>query len=512
MGGFSEPPPNASELFEIKNPPEHAYSIYKEGEWVLYKPNPDTLSNRKELIEYNDSLFLNLLKFSEQVKGQLISNKEQFLCPPSPFDILHGIKTQVSIDASNNFNRDLVKQEIQKLDTYKKSFQEFYQRIFNKEISENLEPNHREFIIARHHEFMRIQAENYLMSLTMYLLMNSDTSVKESVQLFARDLRTEPADYYGTLWLYGISLENEKYELTENITLRRPTSIDISVKYPAALTNIIPNFNDNDLYKNTAIFEFKMPKITDMDAHIPYAILRIILPLYKPASVGMLSYTYRAEGILTPGSHYLPSSISNLPAIFGDIDHRVLYPINFSQKDVEPFNKFYKHMAHIIYSTIEESTPLHKTIRIALDRYRKALLGREENENRITYAVNSLEALFINENDEISYKFRQRITLFYCLLFPEIDFNELLALLKKSYTIRSKYIHGDFVPLNKTLSKEELLKMFDVNRVCLVAFYQLKDSFDNDKTSFIKLIDNAFIDLPSLEKLKLNIKNCVLVN
>ena len=82
---------------------------------------------------------------------------------------------------------------------------------------------------------------------------------------------------------------------------------------------------------------------------------------------------------------------------------------------------------------------------IAFDRYNNALEGIKPEE-RIMYATMALEALYLNEKQELKRRFSQRTAS--ALGFMDHDPLKVSKTTKKAYDLRSKFVHGVIIKQN----------------------------------------------------------------
>ena len=103
---------------------------------------------------------------------------------------------------------------------------------------------------------------------------------------------------------------------------------------------------------------------------------------------------------------------------------------------------------------------------IAYRHYSEALLSLIRTEEKITNAVIGLESLLLAENQEISFRFWVRGAKILGLLnYSPLDVKKIL---KIAYDIRSTFVHGDDLELDKKLSKinknQQQINLFSQSR------------------------------------------------
>ena len=145
---------------------------------------------------------------------------------------------------------------------------------------------------------------------------------------------------------------------------------------------------------------------------------------------------------------------------------------------------------------------------IAVQRYEDSLLKPEITESRLSFAIMALEALFLKEEEreELEHRLGQRVAK----LLAEFGHEplEVYNKLKRSYSIRSSFVHGS--PISKDQQSEALKLTQDILeyvRLSIVIQLQLKGTIDKDK--FLSLLDNTLLTQNASEKLqKILEENC----
>ena len=178
---------------------------------------------------------------------------------------------------------------------------------------------------------------------------------------------------------------------------------------------------------------------------------------------------------------------------------------------------FYKSTHNIIpkglyNQSTEEKSTIHLTI--AYRHYSAALLSRilgQTIEEKIMNTVIGLESLLLAENQEVSFRFWVRGAKILSLL--GYSPMRVQTLLKLAYDIRSSFVRGDDLELEKKLKKLNenqhnpnsfLLEILDYLRALIVAMIFLSTNQDFvtnkkriryfEKKKFLDIVDNALID------------------
>ena len=135
-------------------------------------------------------------------------------------------------------------------------------------------------------------------------------------------------------------------------------------------------------------------------------------------------------------------------------------------------------------------------VTIAYNRYCDALLEGNLPEKRIMNVMMGFEALFINENQEVGYRLRTRVSKFLSIL--ELDPYSLRKKLKDAYAIRSLFSHGSVLDY-KTRKKHEkrcgdlkdfIAEILDYLRISIV----LITLINLNKDQFVDMVDDSFAD------------------
>ncbi|MGB8310661.1 MAG: hypothetical protein WCE81_02210 [Halobacteriota archaeon] len=154
---------------------------------------------------------------------------------------------------------------------------------------------------------------------------------------------------------------------------------------------------------------------------------------------------------------------------------------------------------------IESDSPLF----ISLQRYRSLFLNPQSGgiTGQITSAMMSLEALYLKEGEtsESTYKLSQRTAavIRLCGLNPTKIYGDV----KKSYGVRSKYVHGSTKSLPTNEDALKLTKrVLMYARISLLVFLQLNIHTNALKDLFIDEIDESLLNYEKYKDLKNRIR------
>jgi len=195
--------------------------------------------------------------------------------------------------------------------------------------------------------------------------------------------------------------------------------------------------------------------------------------------------------------------------------------IKISQENIEAFINFYTKIADYIpvnlYSQGDRQAGMIHLL-IAYQHYCQALLSKTRIEEKITNVVIGLESLILAENQEIAFRFCVRGAKILSLLnYSPIEVKKIL---KVAYNIRSTFVHGDDIELEKEVrkldsnyqSQDFLLKILDYLRILIIVIICLsknsefilvkKDIINFEKRKFLELVDDSLIDKIQESKLQ----------
>ena len=305
--------------------------------------------------------------------------------------------------------------------------------------------------------------------------INKD-KVIERISLFISDLEDNPILWQPVVWINGIWMETDSIKIRDNILLRKPESNDLEFEYP--YNSFVPHGIHN---WPSAILEFKFrekyPRSVQNKINSVIAALR----LFKLGSIESLRTRLNANSIgrIFGGTVFQSNLIS------------AHYNYGLTEGDTETLTKFITSIEPLIYSKIiDKSADEADYISIAHDRFCDALLKHVVPENRLATAIMALEALYLKEKElsELTERLSQRVAL---ALEPfGYKTLEVYNLVKKSYDIRSRFVHGSKIEQKEIGELPE--KILDYCRVSIIIFLQLHNEIDKER--IINLLGKSLLD------------------
>jgi len=307
------------------------------------------------------------------------------------------------------------------------------------------------------------------------------------VEALLDDLRMEPAKYKMKVWIDGLFMEDEVVEFGDGLTLRRPRPSDFEEeqsadplvsRFSAALESSIP----------AAIleFEYRAQQTNLVQERVEH--LSEMLCLFRLGAVKHSKYTITSHSFRTfpmPGTINLGGGGGSSPEFQYTIRHT----------DAEPLDKFYKAMIDILPPD-PSFNPKERTnlLIIPFPRFKDGLHSGTY-ERRITSAITCLEGLYFKpeELSELAHRLGQRVAV--TLRHFGHDPAQVFDTIGKAYKIRSRFVHGDFIPEKHLKDALSLCRaVLEYARISLVVAMQLRLTNKESKKSHLEELDLAMID------------------
>ena len=331
--------------------------------------------------------------------------------------------------------------------------------------------------------FVQILVQKIRESLTDEILI-------DDIATFVADLEKGPIEWKPKIWIDGVWLKEEEYEIYEGLRIRRPKPSDLEIEKPFDVLPFgvaSPGFREISSAILELTYRSKSPNETQKE------IERILncLRLFRIGSVFSIRYEMRPKSFLAFGGTL--SSGQRFSATYK-------YPI--SKQDIPKLRDFIGKIKSLLpEETLQVKSGKIDPIVVALQRYNDALLKPEVIESRITSAITCFEALFLRaeERTELSHKLSQRASA----LLRTFEFEPLKVYntLKQAYDIRSTFIHGSQITSEERKNAAKIAeKTLEYARASLLIFFQLKHLIDKEK--LIGRIDNSILEERAYSKLK----------
>lgn len=355
--------------------------------------------------------------------------------------------------------------------------------------------------ISKKYKVKRAQSDFWLSRFVQNLVQKmltdgNDEVLIDAITTFIADLEKSPIDWKLKIWIEGLWLDEEEYEIHDDLKIRRPKPSDLEIERPF---DLLPFSITESGFKeiSPAIMELAYRARTPSEIQSELERILSCLRLFRVGSVFSLKYKMYPKsflafgGIHTSGQKFAP-----------------IYKYRISKQDLPELRSFLEKIKDLLPST-QDSGKTDPVV-IALERYNDALLKSASVESRITSAITCFEALYLKakERTELSHRLSQRASA----ILRVFSFNplEVYNTLSHAYEVRSIFIHGSQTPpeWQKSISRTAE-KILEYARVSLLVFLQLKEVIDKEK--LIGRIDNSLLEGQVYQKLENFLKeNCTI--
>jgi hypothetical protein len=361
--------------------------------------------------------------------------------------------------------------------------------------------------------------------------------------IFVSDFEGKPTKWRCKSWMTGIWLKDEQLEISPELKIRRPEPTDLQEEWvlgdnqlqraidwnffdplsdsflspgseygPLPLPSEQVSFERQTLPKLSAIVEFSCQ--TEYGTALPslkvfYEVASILdcLTLFDtgsafPVKIALhpISFVMRPATYL--GLAKIPYSRHEKTPVAYEY-HSDFYQYPLEKSDIPKLAGLIKTMQALYPERgIQHSLKKESPVFIALWRYQDAFLWSQNAgiTGQIASSVMALEALLLKEDElsELSHKLSQRAAAL--MRFCGFDSIYVYSDVKKSYDIRSKYVHGSVKLLTTDDdSQKRAMRTLTYARNTLLLFLQLKILNNKDKAglgkeAFIKEIDESLLE------------------
>jgi Apea-like HEPN len=314
-----------------------------------------------------------------------------------------------------------------------------------------------------------------------------EESLPARVEALLDDLRMAPAKYKVKVWIDGLFMEDELVEFGESLTLRRPRPSDFEEEQSA--DPLVSRYS-TDLGTGipAAILEFEYRAQQTNLVQERVAKLSELLCLFRLGAIKQLKCTitsYSFRMFLMPGTISFGGTGGSSPE----------FQYTIRGTDAEHLDRFYKAMIDVLppdpsFNPEERSNILI----IPFPRFKDGLHGGAY-ESRITSAITCLEGLYFKpeEISELAHRLGQRVAV--TLRHFGHDPSQVFDTIGKAYKIRSRFVHGDFIPEKHLKDALSLCRtVLEYARISLVVAMQLRLTNKEAKKLHLEELDQAMIE------------------
>lgn len=350
--------------------------------------------------------------------------------------------------------------------------------------------------------------------------------------ILINDLKGDPIEWVCKSWLTGIWLEQESCEVSPGLSIRWPKPIDLEEEWVLSIDSMkqmgyqeefdpfIPSLlnpgseygrlasplkggrlNQHIIPKLSAIVELACRARNSYEVSCKIDLILDCLTFFGTGAAFQIKTAMHPKSFvegphIEGGFAQIPlESYERMPAQYGYRGDYYQYQLN--KLDIPKLAEFIKEMGAlyrgqgIIYSLNRKSP-----VSIAFQRYQSAFLWSQDSgiTGQITSSMMALEALLLKENErtELSHKLSQRTSVLMKFFgwHPVSVYQDV----KKSYNIRSNYVHGsDHLLSHDKDAMERAKRALAYVRNTLRLFLQLRILDNRSKEAFINEIDESLL-------------------
>ena len=349
------------------------------------------------------------------------------------------------------------------------------------------------------------------------------------VSILINDLRGGPIEWMCKSWLTGIWLEEESHEVSPGLSIRRPKPIDLEEEWTIGIDSMkrmgyeeefdpfIPTIlNPGSEYgrlasplkggrlgqriipKLSAIIELACRARNIYEVSCKISLILDCMTFFGTGAAFQIKTAMHPKSFverphIEGGYAKIPlESYDRMPPDYGYRGDYYQYQLN--TLDMPKLARFIKQMGELYPSQgIVCSLNRNSPVSIAFQRYQTAFLWSGIT-GQITSSMMALEALLLKESEktESSHKLSQRTSVLMKFFgwHPFTVYRDV----KKSYDIRSKYVHGsDHLLSDDRDAMERAKRALAYVRNTLLLFLLLKILDGKNKEAFIDEIDESLL-------------------
>lgn len=313
------------------------------------------------------------------------------------------------------------------------------------------------------------------------------------INIFLKELNDKPVKIFAKAEIDGITLESDSIDISKSVRLRRVKIEDIEKDepiYPHPFTS------GHFMHYVSAIMEISKYGHTAAELQKDIEKYITILRLFKVGSVYYISYKMSSEAI----SYFVGGTVTTNLTFPSAISY-IIY-----NKDLDKLKNFFHELDMVLPEKFYgwEDSVGNEHLFFAYKRYWEAISTKGSYEQQMANSIIGLEALYLNDSQEISRFLRLRISKF--LSLAGFEPYRIRKVLRDAYEVRSYFIHGNQLSYkirrklqDKYATENNLLsEVLDYLRVSIVLLLILK----KQKDELIDLIDDIFIDKKKEEELR----------
>jgi hypothetical protein len=265
--------------------------------------------------------------------------------------------------------------------------------------------NYKEIVseISRKYKVNEPQADFWLSRFVQILIHRilegvTDEILVDHITTFIGDLEKSPVEWKLKIWIDGVWLEKNGYDIYEGLKIRRPIPSDLEAENPFDLVPMVPapGFRET----SAAILELTCRSREKKEMYDEVDIILNCLRLFRFGSVFSVKTEMHPKSFLTFGSTSTPN-----------LRFSPTYKYCISEQDIPKLKDLIERIKTLLPKRSSQVVSGEiDPIVISLQRYNDALLKPESIGSRITSAITCFEALYLKakERMELSHRLSQR--------------------------------------------------------------------------------------------------------
>ena len=329
------------------------------------------------------------------------------------------------------------------------------------------------------HQLIAMLATNILMR-----KVKTVTDTTKYIDLFLKDLNGEKQACNAKVQLKGLKLQPNSIQLGDNVRLSKPNRKDFETEETEYLRERLAQ--DPTAFLHVAVYAKGKDSSIALQNEIDKAIT--ILRLFRVGAVQDMRRSETTASVIGFAASELMRG-----KLLGSADKYLV-----TRRDAKILKRFWANTKKVglpdsAYSASQKESD---ALSIAYQRYTDSL-DTHLFEKRISSAVMGLEALYLDEIDELPYRLSIRVGKLLSLTMDGSNPSEIRDNVKVAYKIRNKYVHGAILKAEDKRKLEEKLgdlnefskRIMDYLRASIVALLRRPN-----KKSLIQKIDDSFLD------------------
>jgi uncharacterized protein YeeX (DUF496 family) len=350
-------------------------------------------------------------------------------------------------------------------------------------------------IISRDYDIPIDQADHQLSGFVYKIVGSSikgigNHDITDHIMIFISELEHNPILWRSVVWLDGIYLETDLIEINDSIKIKKPEPKDLEYKFSRGIFPPLTELTSTHGFPSAIMcLKYRVEGAPEMQNSIDKIIN--ILRLYKVGSISRIKTKFSS-----------PTTLQFIGTVSRSYITSTNFKYGLKKEDEEQLRIFFKVInSKIPDEVVQKGTGEVDFITIAFDRYNDSILKQDVPESRLLSAIMSLEALYLKDDEmsELSERLAQRTAL--TLSFFDYDPLKVFNIIKRSYNIRSRFVHGS--KIGKDDQKDVMIlveKVIEYTRRSLIIYLQINESIDKNK--FLNLLSKSLLDKDAKEKLQ----------